>query len=374
MRWLPLVALLIGCSARTPPVPEVSVTPLADLRGPMSVVERLSDDLNEGDQSALRMAIQPDHPLAQWEPELLNDPAWRELVDQWVEELVMHAGTGQWQFRQLVTVGSGWRAEYRLVHENFAVEYFYFDIGDGPQGLRIEDMGNHLFQMSQVQLMDHLYHQLMREYGEAEQPFNHFFSYLQPYGEGEVDKSVFVKAYRQLPKEIQANSLTRELVLRALSGNESQWYSGLPSNMVHRLYGDDYRLMQTNTCLSDLDADCRGIFERLPATLRNDVAMQTEMGIRALHRGELERAGAYADAALADSDDYLPTFWLSLQVALGEDDHSSAIASLDRLSRQFDLPLDKTILFEVYPAAGERLLASSDFTQWAQRVQEEEAQ
>ncbi len=371
MRWFPLLILLIGCSASAPPMPSVAPAPLVMASDTRALVARLTADLNGGDQAQLRDLIRPPHPLAQWEPELKDDPAWQSLVDQWVEELVLHAGAGEWQFRQLTAMPSGWRAEYRLVHENFAVEYFYFDIQEGPAGAEVSDMGNHLFQMSQVQLMDHLYHQLMLEYGESEQPFARFFAFLQPYGEGEVSKSVFVKAYRALPGDLQSHSLTRELVLRALSGNESQWYSGLPSTMVLRLYGDEYRLMQTNTCLSNLDADCRGIFQRLPSTLKNDVAMQTEMGIRALHRGELAVAQAHADAALADSQEYLPTYWLSLQVALGQENYSGAIASLDRLSRHFDLPLDREILFEVYPDAGARFLASSDFYQWAKGLQDE---
>lgn len=371
MRWFPLLILLFGCSASAPPVPSVEPEPLMLTSETGYLVDRLTADLNSGNQDGLREAIQPPHPLAQWEPELKDDPAWQSLVNQWIEELVLHAGAGEWQFRQINVIPSGWRAEYRLVHENFAVEYFYFDIEAGPAGPRVSDMGNHLFQMSQVQLMDHLYHQLMLEYGESEQPFAQFFAFLQPYGEGEVSKSVFVKAYRALPGDLQSHSLTRELVLRALSGNESQWYTGLPTNMVHRLYGDDYRLMQTNTCLSNLDADCRGIFQRLPSTLKNDVAMQTEMGIRALHRGELTIAEAHVDAALADSKEYLPTYWLSLQVALGQGDYPDAIASLDRLSRHFDLPLDREILFEVYPDAGARFLASSDFYQWAKGLQDE---
>ncbi|MBY6185331.1 hypothetical protein KUV89_01565 [Marinobacter hydrocarbonoclasticus] len=371
MRGLLLLAFLTGCSSSVPQPPDVSLAPLPAPENHQYLVERLSAALNLGDQGDLRGMIQPPHPLAQWEPELRDDPAWQTLVDQWVEELVLHAGAGEWQLREVTPLGMGWRAEYRLVHENFAVEYFYFDIGDGPLGSTVEDMGNHLFQMSQVQLMDHLYHQLMTEYGEPEQPFAEFFAFLQPYGDGSVDKSLFVKAYDSLPTALQRKSLTRELVLRTLTGNESEWYVGLPGTLVHKLYGDEYRLMQTNSCLSDLEADCRGIFQRLPPEIKNDVAMQTEMGIRALQRGELDAARIHSQAALSDSEAYLPAYWLSLQVALGDDDHQGAIASLDRLSRQFDMPLDKKILFEVYPAAGERLLASADFYQWAKSLQDE---
>ncbi|MBY5991434.1 hypothetical protein [Ferrimonas balearica] len=377
MRWLPGVFLLVGCSSsvEAPVAPSKSSwnQPNIEYRfnQPDDAILRLSATLNASDAQGLKTQLQPPHPLAQWEPQLQDDPAWRELVEQWVDELMLHAGAGQWQLRSVDPRASGWRAEYRLVHENFAVEFFYFDIGEGPAGPRIEDMGNHLFQMSQVELMDHLYHQLMAEYGEEDQPFKTFFAQLQPYGEGRLAKSVFVKHYRALPQELQNKSLTRELMLRALSGNEDEWFLQLPDGVVHRLYGDDYRLMQTNYCLADIGADCRSVFQRLPSTLRSDAALQTEMGIRALQRGDLGQARVYADRAMADSQDYLPTFWLSLQVALGQEDHSGAVASLDTLTRNFDLPLEKDVLFEIYPEEGERFLTSPAFYQWAQSRQGE---
>ncbi|WP_143165486.1 tetratricopeptide repeat protein [Ferrimonas marina] len=332
----------------------------------------LTRALNLDDEATLLTLFQPTHPLADIEPLLQDDPAWQELTHEWVADLVLHGQEGEWHYRGAHALGQqeAVRLEYRLVHEDFSVEYFYFDTEPGTP-LVITDMGNRLFQLSQVALMAQLYQRMLIKHTVGDEEFAHFFSLLAPYNRGELTSDEMVSVYAQLSAEMQDNVLVRDLLLRALMSEGAYWYWRMPETLRETLLQSDYALLEATFCLQQDEERCDGRYAQLDPDLQQDVALQTEMGIRALERNEVARAEQFSRSALTAEPSFFPTYWLQMQLGIVNGDHSQALAGLDKLVQEFDVPINKQMLTQLYPNQGQAFLKSAQFRQWAEQFPEE---
>ncbi|GAA5187430.1 hypothetical protein GCM10025772_05040 [Ferrimonas gelatinilytica] len=261
--------------------------------------------------------------------------------------------------------------EYRLVHEDYSVEYFYFDLVTQAGGLKIDDMGNRLFVLSQVGLMEALYRRLILPPNMEDLVFAEFFTQLGPFNRGEISLETLLSDYLALSESLQRDGLTRDLLLRALMAQGGNWSSLMPPLSASRLVGTDYPLLDATLCLQQLAKDCDREFQRLPEDLKQDIALQAEMGIRALQRHDISRARRFAALALVNDTDYFPAYWLQMQLGIVSGDHQIAVDGLDSLVQRFDVPIDKQMLLQLYPEQGQAFLQSAQFRRWAEQFPEE---
>ncbi|GAA4899212.1 hypothetical protein [Ferrimonas pelagia] len=366
MRWLSALMLLCGCAggSSAPAPPELPVHPSA---------LRFTQALNQADLTYLQSIFQPAHPLAEVDPAFAVDPGWQVLADEWLADLLMHAQDGDWQLRKPLAVSEdgSFRLQYRLVHADFSVEYFYFDARFTASSVRLEDMGNRLFQLSQVGLMEELYHRMMLGHTRSSADFSSFFSQIGPLNRGEIGPEPLLESYTDMPDWLQQNVLPRDLMLRSLMAYGQSWYAELSPGTKQRLLGSDYPLLETTLCLQLPDRNCGAHFSRLPLALRQDVALQAEMGIRALQRGDTTEARGFAQMALISGIDYFPAYWLQMQLGILLGDYTGALAGLDSMVQHFDVPISKSMLTQMYPDQGQQFLRSADFRRWAEQFPQE---
>ncbi len=365
-KFLP-VLLLCGCASVPVQREDVAQSPAFD------GAVRLTEALNDGDIAYLQSAFQPPHPLAELGPSFANEANWHALRSEWMADLLLHSQYGQWDLRQANAQNdkAGQRVEYRLVHEDYSVEYFYFDVQWSGDGLRIDDMGNRLFVLSQVDLMDALYRRLITPPNEDDIKFAEFFTQLGPFNRGEIRLEQLFARYLALSEPMQGDLLVRDLLLRALMAQGVNWETQVPPDSAARLLGSDYPLLDATLCLQELAKDCDKEFEQLPPDLKQDIALQAEMGIRALQRQDLPRARRFASLALVNDSDYFPAYWLQMQLGIVSGDHKVALAGLDRLVQHFDVQIDRQMLLQLYPEQGQAFLQSAQFRRWAEQFPEE---
>ncbi|WP_298442163.1 hypothetical protein [uncultured Ferrimonas sp.] len=294
------------------------------------------------------------------------------MASEWVDEIVAHGRDGDWQLRRIDNFNGKLRLQYRLVHPDFSVEYFYFDGEMDERGVRLEDMGNRLYHYSQVTLMSQLYHRIAVEHSPNHQAFGDFFEYLAPFNHGLIDADAIFSAYLQAPIAIQQDRLIRELLLRALMSQGDDWMSTISLAVRQRLLADDYPLLSAVICMQQALQDCREAYQQLPEDLHGDVAMVTEIGIRLLQGDSPALAASYAQQLASSQVDYFPAYWLQLQLGIVNQDHRAAVVSLENLVQRFDVQIDKEMVTQLYPELGQQFLQSRPFKRWAQRYAEAE--
>ncbi|MFI3246374.1 MAG: hypothetical protein R3Y10_07785 [Ferrimonas sp.] len=325
--------------------------------------------LNQQDLPLLTAAFQPQHPLLLLDSSFITDDYWPIVSREWIVDLIQHGADGDWQLRSIQSLKDRNRLQYRLVHKDYSVEYFYFDIAKTESGVKILDLGNRLYHYSQVKVMGELYRRLIMQDFLEQENFLILFDYISDFNNGRINHETMLHAYNLMPILIQQDRLVRELLLRAMMGYQAPAQSSL---LGTKLLGNDYALLGSVICMQQDLSSCTHIFHQLPEELQKDIALVTEMGIRQLNNDNPLAAQRYAQYLNHVKVDYFPAYWFQLQLDIANQDHYGAVICLENLMQRFDVEIDKEMVLQLYPERGKRFFQSDPFKRWAQRYQAEE--